>query len=117
MDDLFPCKIQVSNDDLLHKPTSLLLTQSFLDKFAQIRVTKLSDDVCVIFGGKHFIEVEDMRKPFELFENDYLALEQCLIDFIFEHLEIDDFDCHIFLCLIIFSSVDLTGVAFAYGVI
>jgi hypothetical protein len=66
MNNLFPCKIEVTCKNLLHEGTCLLLSKSFLDQLAEIRIAQLCDYVGIVFGGKDLVQGEYMWLALEL---------------------------------------------------
>ena len=61
MDDILPGEVNVANKYLLHKFNSLTFIEPFFDYLIKIRITKLSNDVCVILGSVYLMKREDMR--------------------------------------------------------
>ena len=117
MDDVLPGEVNVANKYLLHKFNSLTLIEPFFDYLIEIRIAKLSNDICVVLGSVYLMKREDMRQHFQLFQNLDLALEQNFIDLIFEHAEINDFDSNGLTGLIRPAFIDMAGITFTYDII
>ena len=84
MNDLLPSKLKVADQDLLHEISRLVLAQTLLQGFIEVRVTQLGNDVGIIFGGVDLMKREDVGQHLELLEYLYLALQQYLIDLVFQ---------------------------------
>ena len=54
-----------------------------------------------------------MRLFLEFLQDEYLAIQQKLVDFILEHAHVDDLNCDRFIVVLILALVDLAGVTFA----
>ena len=60
MYDIFLCKIEITFDDLLHVIDSFFLVETFFEGFVEIGVTKLGDDIGVIFSSVNLMQRKDV---------------------------------------------------------
>ena len=117
MDNIFACKIEVSRNDLLHEGDDLSFVEAFFDSFVEVRLTKLSDDVGIIFSGVYLVKCQDVIQRLQLFQHLNLALQQNFIDFVFKHSEIDNFDGNTLTVLIMPALIDMAGVSLSNNII
>lgn len=99
MNDALLGKVVVSLHDLLHITTGLVLRESLLDHFAEIGVAKFSDDVGIVLGGEDIMEGEYVREVFKFFQDLNFAIQKYPVDLVLEHLEVDDLDRHVLICV------------------
>lgn len=113
MYDVFLCEVEVSPDDLVHIATGFILAHLMFDEFVEIGVTKLRDDVGIVFGGEDLVDVEDVLLIFEFFEDGNFALEEDPVDLVFEHFHVDDLDGDLLVGFVLAACVDLARIALA----
>ena len=58
MDDFLAEQVQIPIDQLSDEPKDLMFLQLTLYALAEITITEFSDDVCVVFGVVHLVELE-----------------------------------------------------------
>lgn len=94
MNYLLLVNLHISLYNLVHEVQNLFFPHFVLYSFVQIAATKLRDYVCVVFSGIDLMKSQDIRDFLELFEDLNLGFQKGPIDFVLEHLHINDFDCH-----------------------
>lgn len=84
----------VSFDELSHDFDGFVVGQGFsLSKdVVEIPFAQFRDDVGVVFGGVHVVEVQHVFGLTQLFQGGDLELEQHLVDGVFEFVHLYDFD-------------------------
>lgn len=117
MNDIPPCEVHVSNQNLLHEGNSLRLRESFFDGLVEVRLAQLGNDVGVILGGIDLVQGQDMRQGFEFLEYLNFAFEEDFIDFVLEQAEVDNFDGNWVGGLVVPALVDMAGVSLADDVV
>ena len=89
-------KLDIALDKLAHILEDFWLGKLLLDVFAEIRLAQLGDDVGIILGGEDIVEGEDIGDVLEFLQNFDFRVQEGAVDFILQHLEVDDLHCHIF---------------------
>ena len=93
MDDFMVMNFFVSIEELGHVEAGFGFGEFGLDDCVHVRRAEFCNEVRVVFGGDDIIESENARFVFQLFEDFDFGLKKNTVDFVFEHFEIDDFDC------------------------
>jgi len=60
MHNVFALKLNVASKNLLHILEGLALSQRLFNALAHVSMTKLCHQICVVLGGEHIMEEEDV---------------------------------------------------------
>lgn len=94
MDDLVLVDFLVSLEELGHVEIGFGFREFGFDDSVHVWGAEFGDEVGVIFGGENIKKSEDIGFRFEFFQNIDLGLKENAVDLVFEHFEVDNFNCN-----------------------
>ena len=117
MDEFLLEYLLISNKKLVHVVKDLCLRKSFLDFPTQITFTQLSDDVSIVLCGVDFVQGEYMWHILHGFEDLDFGGQQSSINLALEHFEIDNFDCHRLVIVVVSTLINAARVSLSDRII